>query len=161
MTLTRFFLSQVRVSDALQFINFLRRCLMYTHPYRGWTFTQLCSYIPSPPSSIDAPSCISSLSSTAISSLRNRCRAHSLSFSPLCLLTQERHYSLNLVMIFCPLFSSPGSCIFGITIREQIGLRSFRSLPDCSGIPCIHLRLFSSFLLVRGRKRDTSMGCFG
>lgn len=39
-------LFSTRVSHAIWYITFLRRFYMYTHHWRGWTFTQLCSYIP-------------------------------------------------------------------------------------------------------------------
>lgn len=83
-----------------------------------------CVYPPPLPSTVSP--CIFHPQSPQSSSLRNRCRTHSLSSLPsLFFLTRKRHYSLNLIMISCPvlyplLFPS-GSRICDIATREQIG----------------------------------------
>jgi len=98
-------LLSTRVSHAFWYITFLRRFYMYTHHLRGWTFTQLCSYIPP---SIGASSCIwfRFLHPQSLPIFTPQSLSHTLTlFFPPCLLNQERYYSLNLIMISPPVLS--------------------------------------------------------
>ena len=97
---------------------------MYTHHCRGWTLTPLCSYIPSP---INASPCISPLS--PICNLPHPAIAVAHIHSPLLslrFLTQERHYSPNLIImisppVFYPLPFPLDPYVCDMAIREQIG----------------------------------------
>ena len=88
----------IRLARVFRFIIFLRRRLMYTRHRRGWTLTRVCSYIPLSHQhfllhlSSFSPNCNLPHSAIAVA------RIH----SPPPSLTQERHYSSNLVIMISP-----------------------------------------------------------